>query len=116
MFEEVTGTLSTGDLFIHAGNGEARESAFATSEARESAFATKSPALTAESIVPAAIQTEEAFRSTSLAPNIGRTIRKLAALELQRLAVMHGSCFECSSPASAGEGTMPAKHAPACSP
>jgi flavorubredoxin len=73
IFEETTGTLFTGDLFTHAGNG---------------------PALTTESIVPAAIQTEEAFHSTSLAPNIGRTIRKLAALHPKRLAVMHGSCFE----------------------
>lgn len=73
IFEQTTGTLFTGDLFTHAGNG---------------------PAVTRESIVPAAIQTEEAFHSTSLAPNIGRTIRKLAALEPKRLAVMHGSCFE----------------------
>jgi hypothetical protein len=47
---------------------------------------------------------EEAFHSTSLAPAIGGTIRRLAALAPKRLAVMHGSCFECSSPASAGEG------------
>jgi flavorubredoxin len=73
MFEETTGTLFTGDLFTHAGNG---------------------PALTKESIVPAAIQTEEGFHSTSLAPNIGPTIRKLASLKPKRLAVMHGSCFE----------------------
>jgi flavorubredoxin len=76
MFEEVTGTLFTGDLFTHAGNG---------------------PALMAESIVPAAIQTEEAFHATSLAPNIGGTIRRLAALQPKRLAVMHGSCFEGDS-------------------
>ncbi|HEY1961607.1 MAG TPA: hypothetical protein VGG69_04240 [Rhizomicrobium sp.] len=73
IFEESTSTLFTGDLFTHAGNG---------------------PALTKDSIVPAAIQTEEAFHSTSLAPNIGRTIRRLATLKPKRLAVMHGSCFE----------------------
>jgi flavorubredoxin len=73
MFEETTSTLFTGDLFTHAGDG---------------------PAVTQDSIVPAAIQTEEAFHSTSLAPNIGGTIRRLAALVPKRLAVMHGSCFE----------------------
>ncbi len=83
IFEEVTGTLFTGDLFTHLGNG---------------------PALTHESIVPAAIAAEEAFHSTSLAPAIGGTIRRLAALAPKRLAVMHGSCFEGSSPVSAGEG------------
>ncbi len=83
IFEETTATLFTGDLFTHAGNG---------------------PAVTRESIVPAAIQAEEAFHSTSLAPNIGGTIRRLAALSPARLAVMHGSCFEGSSLASAGEG------------
>jgi flavorubredoxin len=75
MFEETTGTLFSGDLFTHLGDG---------------------PALSHDSIVPAAIAAEEAFHSTSLAPNIGPTIRKLAALKPQRLAVMHGSCFEGS--------------------
>ena len=73
MFEEVTGMLFCGDLFTHLGNG---------------------PALTRESIVPAAIAAEEAFHSTSLAPAIGGTIRRLAALKPTRLAVMHGACFE----------------------
>ncbi len=73
MFEEVTGTLFTGDLFTHLGDGAA---------------------ITRESIVPAAIAAEEAFHSTSLAPAIGGTIRRLAALQPKRLAVMHGRCFE----------------------
>lgn len=73
IFEETGGTLFTGDLFTQIGDG---------------------PALTRGSIVPAATATEEAFHSTSLAPSIGRTIRALAALKPQRLAVMHGSCFE----------------------
>ena len=73
IFEETTATLFTGDLFTHAGDG---------------------PALAKESLVPAAIQTEEMFRSTSLAPAIGKTIRRLSDLAPQRLAVMHGSCFE----------------------
>ncbi len=33
------------------------------------------------------------FKSTSLTPPIGATIRRLAALEPPLLAVMHGSCF-----------------------
>lgn len=73
IFEETSRTLFTGDLFTHIGNG---------------------PALTRDSIVPAAMATEDVFHSTSLAPTIGSTIRRLAALAPQRLAVMHGSCFE----------------------
>ena len=73
VFEETTATLFTGDLFTHVGNG---------------------PAVTKDSIVPAAIATEEMFHSSSLAPNIGRTIRNLIELHPRRLAVMHGSCFE----------------------
>jgi flavorubredoxin len=73
VFEETTGTLFTGDLFTHIGTG---------------------PAVTKESIVPAAIATEDMFHSTSLAPAIGKTIRGLAALRPRRLAVMHGSCFD----------------------
>jgi flavorubredoxin len=73
IFEETTRTLFTGDLFTHVGDG---------------------PVLTRESIVPAAIAAEDAFHSTSMAPSIGRTIRALAELAPQRLAVMHGSCFE----------------------
>ncbi|HEX3431852.1 MAG TPA: hypothetical protein VHT03_13305 [Rhizomicrobium sp.] len=73
VFEETTATLFTGDLFTHAGNG---------------------PVITRDSIVPAAIAAEDMFHATSLAPNIGRTIRNLAKLRPQRLAVMHGTCFE----------------------
>jgi flavorubredoxin len=73
MFEETTQTLFTGDLFTQVGNG---------------------PPMVHESILPAAIATEDAFHSTSLAPSIGATIRGLARLKPKRLAVMHGSCFE----------------------
>jgi flavorubredoxin len=73
IFEEATGTLFTGDLFTHVGDG---------------------PPVTSESIVPAAIATEDLFHSTSLAPSIGKTIRRLGALKPRRLAVMHGSCFD----------------------
>jgi flavorubredoxin len=72
MFEEVTATLLAGDLFTHAGDG---------------------PALTRESIVEAAAQTEDMFQATSLTPQLAPTIRRLAALQPKTLAVMHGACF-----------------------
>lgn len=72
MFEEVTGTLLTGDLFTAAGDG---------------------PALTRDSIVEAAARTEEMFKASALTPQLAPTIRRLAALQPKTLAVMHGSCF-----------------------
>ncbi|MDB5447007.1 MAG: fold metallo-hydrolase [Phenylobacterium sp.] len=72
IYEETTRTLFAGDLFAHVGDG---------------------PALTRESIVAAAAQTESMFRSTSLTPQLAPTIRRLATLNPQTLAVMHGSCF-----------------------
>jgi flavorubredoxin len=78
IFEETTDTLFCGDLFTHVGRGEA---------------------VTKESIVESAIAAESAFRSTSLTPATGPTIRALADLHPKILAVMHGSCFagDCSS-------------------
>jgi flavorubredoxin len=73
IFEESTATLLCGDLFTHVGDG---------------------PALTGDSILGAAVQTEDIFRATSLTPALGPTIRRLAGLQPRRLAVMHGSCFE----------------------
>ncbi|HSV04565.1 MAG TPA: MBL fold metallo-hydrolase [Phenylobacterium sp.] len=72
IFEETTGTLFTGDLFTHVGDGAA---------------------LTHESLVAAAAATEAMFRSTSLTPQTAPTIRRLAGLAPRTLAVMHGSCF-----------------------
>ncbi|SMF29878.1 hypothetical protein SAMN06265365_12045 [Tistlia consotensis] len=72
IWEEVTGTLFTGDLFTHLGRG---------------------PALTSDSIVAAAIAAEEAFQASALTPDIAPTLRRLAALQPARLAVMHGSCY-----------------------
>jgi hypothetical protein len=72
MFEEVTGTLLTGDLFTVAGDG---------------------PALTRDNIVEAAARTEEMFKASALTPQLAPTIRRLAALQPKTLAVMHGSCF-----------------------
>ena len=92
IYEEVTGTLFSGDLFTHLGHG---------------------PALTTDSIVPAAIAAEEAFQSTSLTPAIAPTLRKLAALKPARLAVMHGSSFagDCSTALNALADFYEKRHA-----
>jgi flavorubredoxin len=73
IFEETTKTLFTGDLFTQLGDG---------------------PAIGRESIVEAAIAAEEGFHATALTPSTAPTIRGLKALAPQRLAVMHGTCFE----------------------
>lgn len=70
LFEETTATLLCGDLFTHAGDG---------------------PALTDDDIVGPALEMEAMFRASPPSPEIGATIRRLAALEPRTLAVMHGS-------------------------
>lgn len=73
IYEEDSGTLFCGDLFTQLGQG---------------------PAITADSLLEAAIVAENAFQATSLTPATGATLRMLASLRPRRLAVMHGSCFE----------------------
>jgi flavorubredoxin len=70
LYEETTGTLFCGDLFAHAGNG---------------------PALTDSDILGPALAAEELFHATALSPATAKTIRGLAALDPQMLALMHGS-------------------------
>lgn len=70
LYEENTGTLFCGDLFTHTGDG---------------------PALTEDDIVGPALAAEALFHATALSPVTGKTIRRLAALEPQTLAIMHGS-------------------------
>jgi len=70
LFEETTKTLFCGDLFTHTGNG---------------------PALTDGDIVGPALEAEALFHATALSPVTARTIRGLASLEPQTLALMHGS-------------------------
>jgi flavorubredoxin len=72
LFEETTGTLLCGDLFTHPGNG---------------------PAVTGADVVGPAMAAETAFGFSSLAPTTGPTIRKLAALAPNTLALMHGSSY-----------------------
>ena len=78
-FEEERGVLFCGDLLTHAGD----------------------PApLTEGDIAGPAIAAEAMFRSMSLAPSTGRTLRELAALSPSTLALMHGSSYR-------GEGAAP---------
>jgi flavorubredoxin len=72
LYEEVTGTLFTSDLFTHAGDPAA---------------------LTEGDIVAPAIEAERQFGFTGVTPGTGPTIRRLAALGPRTLAVMHGSSF-----------------------
>ena len=71
-FDETTRTLLAGDLFSQVGNGAA---------------------ITSDDIVEPSLVAEEIFHSTSLGPNVGPTLRRLAALEPATLATMHGSSY-----------------------
>ncbi len=73
LYEETSGTLLCGDLFTQLGDG---------------------PALTAADIVGPAIAAEDMFKSSSLNPTMGNTIRRLADLRPRKLALMHGPSFE----------------------
>lgn len=91
LFEEATKTLFCGDLFTHAGDG---------------------PPLTDADIVGPAMAAEAIFHATALSFETPKTLRRLASLEPQMLAVMHGSstrtrCVESlQSIANAYEGLL----------
>jgi len=72
LYEEESGTLLCGDLFTQLGDG---------------------PALTDRDIVGPAIAAEDMFKYSSLNPGMGTTIRGLAKLAPQTLALMHGPSF-----------------------
>ena len=72
MLEESSGTLLCGDLFTQIGDG---------------------PAVTESDVVGPAVATEDMFRYSSLNPGMGATMRRLAELAPQRLALMHGPTF-----------------------
>jgi len=72
LLEETTGTLLCGDLFTQTG---------------------QSPAVTSSDIVGPATAAEDLFRFSSLHPEMGRTVRRLAALAPATLALMHGPAF-----------------------
>lgn len=73
MYEESTGTLLCGDLFTQLGDN---------------------PALTTRDIVGPAIQGEDLFQYSALAPGMGSAIRRLAPLKPKTLALMHGPSFQ----------------------
>jgi flavorubredoxin len=72
IYEESTSTLLCGDLFTQVGRGAP---------------------LTAGDIVSPAIAAEDMFGYSALNPNMGTTIRQLAALSPRALALMHGPSF-----------------------
>lgn len=72
LFDETTKTLFCGDLFARTG---------------------AAPATTTAGIVDAAIATDQLMHGHAYTSSIGPTLRRLAALEPQRLALMHGPTF-----------------------
>ena len=72
LFEETTGTLFCSDILGHPGNG---------------------PALVESDILGPAIESERRSRSVSLTPTTAPTLRRLAALQPKKLALMHGSSY-----------------------
>jgi flavorubredoxin len=73
LYEETTNTLFCGDLFTHVGDGDA---------------------VTRGDILAPALAAERLFGATSVGALTAPTIRRLAALKPERLALMHGSSFE----------------------
>jgi flavorubredoxin len=72
LLEETTGTLLCGDLFTQTG---------------------LAPPLTSDDIVGPAAAAEDLFGFSSLHPEMGATIRRLAGVEPRTLALMHGPAF-----------------------
>jgi flavorubredoxin len=71
-FDETTATLLAGDLFTHVGAG---------------------PAIVESDLIEPAVAGEEVFHSTSLGPDFGPTLDRLADLAPTTLALMHGSSY-----------------------
>lgn len=76
-FEPETATLFCGDLVSQLGDGAA---------------------VTADDLLDAAIAAEELFGQTSLGPAVPATYRRLADLQPQTLAIMHGSSYNGDCP------------------
>ncbi len=77
LYEEVTGTLLSGDLFARFG---------------------ESVPTTTDDIVEAALASEDFGAPTALTPTTAPTIRQLAELDVRAIALMHGPTFvgKCS--------------------
>jgi flavorubredoxin len=78
LFEETTKTLLCGDLFTQLGQG---------------------PAITSNDVLAAASEAEDVFGASCITPTSAPTIRSLADLDPNMLAVMHGSSVagDCKS-------------------
>ncbi len=78
LFEEATKTLLCGDLLTQLGPG---------------------PALTSDDVLAAASEAEDVFGASCITPSSAPTIRSLADLDPNMLAVMHGSSVtgDCKS-------------------
>lgn len=72
LFEHTTRTLLCGDLFARTG---------------------QAPATTTDDIVDAAIGHDQLMHGHAITPSTGPTLRRLADLEPQRLALMHGPTY-----------------------
>jgi len=72
LYDETTRTLFCGDLFTRLGAYEASSS---------------------DDVMGPAINAEDVFRSSSLAPASGETCRRLAELDIATLALMHGPAY-----------------------
>jgi len=79
MFEETTRTLLCSDLLGQVGDG---------------------PAIARADIVGPAIEAENLWHSMSITQETAPMIRRLAALEPQTLAIMHGSSLDRGAPAA----------------
>ena len=73
MLEETTGTLLCGDLFTQVGLSQ--------------------PLIDGGDLVGPAVRAEDMFKSSSLHPEMGATIRSLARFAPKTLALMHGPSF-----------------------
>ncbi|MBZ5537962.1 MAG: MBL fold metallo-hydrolase [Acidobacteriia bacterium] len=73
LYEEITQTLLCGDLFTQIGDCKA---------------------MTEDDIVGPALQAEDMYQATALTANTAPTIRRLAALSLRTLGLMHGPAFQ----------------------
>ncbi|NNE11510.1 MAG: MBL fold metallo-hydrolase [Ilumatobacter sp.] len=72
LYEETTKTLFCGDLFAQLGQG---------------------PAVTSDDVLAAASEAEDVFGASCITPASAPTIRSLAEIEPDTLAMMHGSSF-----------------------
>jgi flavorubredoxin len=73
VLEETTNTLFCGDLMTQVG---------------------QAPAITGDDLLEGAALAEDMFQATCLTPQTARSIRALADLAPDRLAIMHGASFE----------------------